>query len=157
MTPELESLSSALLTKLDEIVGALDGLSEDELNQAPDVAGANSCFVIATHAFGNMRASVLGIACGLDIHRTRSDEFRSRGTFADLRASAGNIQSEIQAALAALDSGLLNERFVPSQELWGDGIPHEESRREAIIHPIEHAGIHLGQIMLTVDLLRQSR
>ena len=32
---------------------------------------------------------------------------------------------------------------------------HEISRREALIHPLEHASIHLGHIHMTVDLLTE--
>ena len=157
MTPELESLNAALLAKLTEIVAAVGVLSEGQLNQAPDVIGANSCFVIATHVFGNMRASVLGIACGMELARDRASEFGSHGSLAELQAAGGQLSKEVVAALSALNAGKLDERVLPSQELWGEGTPREQSRRDALIHPLEHAGIHLGQILLTVDILRQAR
>ena len=157
MTPELEALETCLRTTLDDIVAAVAGLSEEELNRAPAIPMANSCFVIATHVLGNVRAQVLGIACGLDIHRVRPEEFKARGSLTDLQASSARLSQEMAEALATLEPSKLDERLVPSQELWGEGVPHEQSRREALLHPLEHAGIHLGQILLTVDLLKQAR
>ncbi|MEP6872075.1 MAG: hypothetical protein ABI939_09545 [Anaerolineaceae bacterium] len=157
MTPELESLNSALQTKVGDVLSAVSALTEDELNRAPSVPGANSCFVIATHVFGNMRASVLGIAGGLDLRRDRSLEFVASGSLADLQFAGKTVSTDINSALLAFDPSTLDERLLPSQELWGDGTPREESRREALLHPIEHAGIHLGQILLTVDILVHSR
>lgn len=153
MTPELESLRGALQTKIDEILAALAALTEEELNMPPPIPGANSCFVLATHVFGNMRAQVLGIACGLDIHRVRHEEFEAKGQISGLRSSGERLSGEIDAALADFDPARLDQRLLPPQELWGEGTPHEQSRREALLHPIEHAGIHLGQILLTADLL----
>jgi hypothetical protein len=157
MTPEIQLLGTYLRAKIDEILAAVAALTDEELNTVPDIPSANSCYVIATHVFGNMRASVLGIACGVPVHRVRSEEFEASGTIVALADSGRRLSGEIAGALAALDPSALDERLVPSQELWGDGIPHEQSRREALLHPLEHAGVHLGQIMLTVDLLTAKR
>ncbi|MGI8424648.1 MAG: DinB family protein [Chloroflexota bacterium] len=154
MNGEIESLSRYLRIKINEALAAGEGLSEVDLNRAPPVPGANSAFVIATHVLGNMRAFVLGIACGREMRRDRPAEFRSRGTHAELRAAGRALSREIETALAGLEAATLDDRFVPAQELYGEGETHEMSRREALLHPLEHAAIHLGRILLTADLLR---
>jgi uncharacterized damage-inducible protein DinB len=133
----------------------LKGLSEEQLNRRPDVHGANSGFVIATHVLGNARAWVLGIVCGQPLRRDRPGEFASSGTYEELGKAACALSGEIDGALVALEPGLLDDRFVPSQELWGEGEAKEISRREGLAHVLEHAAMHLGQIQVTVDLVRR--
>jgi hypothetical protein len=154
MSAELQSLDQHIRQAIDEILAALGGLTNEQLNRAPAVRGANSCFVIATHVFGNMRALVLGIVCGLDVHRVRPNEFRANGSLPSLEAAGRQLSAEIARALAELEPGKLDERVMPAQELWGEGTPEEQPRRETLMHVVEHAGVHLGQILLTVDLLR---
>ena len=154
MTLEIEANSQQIRDLIARIHAALRGLSDDDLNRAPALRGANSPFVIATHVLGNARAWVLGIACGQDMRRDRPAEFGSRGTYEELGIAACKLSGDIDAALQALDPARLDERFVPAADLWGEGDPHEIQRREALTHVIEHAGIHLGQIQVTLDLLR---
>ncbi len=154
MTPEIDTARMLLRSKISEILAALEDLGQNELNHAPDLPGANSPFVIATHVFGNMRAWVLGIACGQGLRRDRPAEFRSRGKFDDLALAAQTLTTDISRALEGLDPATLDDRIVPSQELFGEGQVREVSRREALLHPLEHAGIHLGHIHMTVTLLR---
>jgi uncharacterized damage-inducible protein DinB len=154
---EIESLSKHLQAKIGEILAAVAPLSDAQINQAPLIPGANSCFVITTHVLGNVRAFVLGIACGMDLHRDRTAEFRSRGTGADLAAEGERLSDEVRETLAGLDPAKLDERLFPSQELWGEGETREISRREALIHPFQNAAIHLGQVLLTVDWVRAER
>jgi uncharacterized damage-inducible protein DinB len=69
--------------------------------------------------------------------------------------AASALSDEIGEAMAGLDPSTLDDRFVPRHELWGEGEPHEISRREALAHVLEHASMHLGQIHLTRDLARK--
>ena len=157
MDPEIATYSKYIREKVSQINAALRDLTEDELNRAPDVPGANSGFVVATHTFGNVRAWVLGIVCGQDLRRNRPAEFASRGTYAELGVAARQLTGEIDEALQKLDPATLGDRFVPAQELWGEGTPTEFERREALAHVLEHAGIHLGHIHMTVELLKAQR
>jgi uncharacterized damage-inducible protein DinB len=157
MNPEIDTYSHYIGEKVAQIHTALSDLSEAELNRAPDLPGANSAYVIATHTFGNMRAWVLGVICGRDLRRDRSAEFASRGTYQELGKAARELSGEIEAALRELDPVTLGDRFVPAQELWGEGEPVEMERRGCLAHVLEHAGIHLGQIQTTAELLRAQR
>lgn len=153
MNPEIETYSKYIRKQIVDIYAALDGLSEQQLNQRPDVPGANSGYVIATHVLGNVRAWTLGIACGQPLSRDRPAEFASSGTYEALGKAASALSGDISEALAELDPSTLDDRFVPRQELWGEGEPNEISRREALAHVLEHASMHLGQIHVTRDLV----
>jgi len=153
MNPEIETYSKYIRKQIADVLEVLKALSDEQINQRPDVPGANSGYVIATHVLGNVRAWVLGIACGQPLSRDRPAEFASLGIYDALAKSASVLSDEIDDALTALDPSTLNDRFVPAQDLWGEGEPNEISRREALAHVLEHASMHLGQIHVTRDLV----
>lgn len=155
MTPEIETYSQYIREKITEIHAALGGLTEEVLNRAPDLTGANSPFVIATHTFGNIRAWVLGIVCGQDLSRDRPAEFSSRGSYEELGIAACKLSGEVETALQGLDPQTLDDQFVPSRALWGEGEPREITRRAGLVHVLEHAGINLGHIHMTIGMLKQ--
>ena len=157
MTPEIDTYSRFIREKITQIHAALAGLSEDDLNRAPNLPAANSLYVVATHTFGNMRAWTLGIVCGHDLRRDRPAEFASRGKYDQLGVAARELSREIDEALQKLDPKTLDDHFVPAQDLWGEGEPEEIERRDGLAKVIEHAGTHLGHIQLTVELLRAGR
>ena len=159
MDAEIESLSRQIRSILERVTACLEGLSEAQLNWKPPIDGGNSVYVIATHTLGNARAFVLGIACGQPLERDRPAEFRASGRdAADLVAQGRRLSNDIEAALARLSPSDLNRRLLPPQSLWGEGQAQEISVREAILHVVEHASIHLGQLQITRDLaLRESQ
>jgi len=153
MDAEIGTYSRELQSLLARVCGCLDGLDEAQLNWRPPVAAGNSIYVIASHTLGNVRAWVLGIACGQPVTRDRPAEFRASGRDASaLVAVAQRLSSEIDAALSALPLSNLDRRLVPPQSLWGEGDPYEISVREAIMHVVEHASLHLGQLQITRDM-----
>jgi uncharacterized damage-inducible protein DinB len=153
MDAEIETLSRQIRTFLGRVCDCLRGLTETQLNWHPPVAGANSAYAIAAHTLGNARAWVLGIACGQPVERDRSAEFRASGRdAAELVAGGERLSQEIGAALAALVPSDLDRRLVPLPMLWGDSEPYEISVREALLHVVEHASLHLGQLQITCDL-----
>jgi hypothetical protein len=154
MTPEIDTYGRYIREKITQLDAALAGLSEADLNRAPNLRGANSPYVIVTHVLGNMRAWCLGIICGQDLRRDRPAEFASRGTHEGLGVAARDLAAEIDAAFQELDPKTLGDRFVPAQELWGEGTPREIARRDAFAHVLEHAGIHLGHLQLTIQMLQ---
>ena len=153
MNAEIRTYSRELQSLLARVCGCLEGLDEAQLNWRPPVAGGNSIYVIVSHTLGNVRAWVLGIACGQPVARDRPAEFQASGRDASaLVAVAQRLSSEIDAALSALSPSALDRRLVPPQSLWGEGDPYEISVREAILHVVEHASLHLGQVQITRDL-----
>ncbi len=158
MDAEVETYSRQIRSLLERVGACLEGLSEAQINWRPAIDGANSAYVIAAHTLGNARAWVLGIACGQPVGRDRPAEFRASGRdAADLLGAAQKLSGQIDAAMAALPGWALDRRLLPSRELWGEGQAQEISVREALVHVVEHASIHLGQLQVTRDLaLRQS-
>jgi len=153
MTKEIASYTSQLRSLLDRLCHAIQGLNEPQLNWRPPVEGANSAYVIATHTLGNARTWILGIACGRPMERDRPSEFRASGRDASaLVAEARRLSDEIGAALSALSPSDLDRRLVPPRSLWGEGEPLEISVRQAILHVVEHASLHLGELLLTREL-----
>lgn len=153
MNEETDLIWRALARMLDDLLALAGQLDQANLNRAPDLPGANSAFVIITHVLGNVRSWVLGIVCEQPLDRDRPAEFRSHGTFNELRDQHQALVSACQEALAQLDASSLADRIVPHQVLFGEGETHEMTRREALLHPLEHAAIHVGQMQLTVDML----
>lgn len=152
MDAEVDAYSQQIRSLLARVCACLEGLSESQLNRRPPIEGANSAYIIAAHTLGNARTWVLGVACGQPIGRDRPAEFRAAGSYAELATATRKLSAEIEAALVALAPSALDRRFVPSQELWGEGEPYEISVRQALIEVVEHASIHLGQLHITRDL-----
>ena len=155
MEGEIGSVWRGVRAKVGDLLEIAGGLDAAQLNRAPQLPGANSPFVIVTHVLGNIRAWVPGIVCGQPLDRDRPSEFRSQGNLAELRTAADALIAECEAALEALDPALLDDRIVPRQVLFGEGPTNEMSRREALLHPLEHAALHVGQLQMTTELLRQ--
>jgi len=153
MNSEVETLSRQIQSLLGRVCGCLEGLNEAQLNWRTAISGANSAYAIAAHTLGNARAWVLGIACGRPMERDRPAEFRASGRdAAELLADAARLSGEINAALSALTPSDLDRRLVPPAVLWGEGEPLEISARDALLHVVEHAALHLGQLQVTRDL-----
>ena len=156
MDAEIEGYRRQIQSLLERVCGCLEGLSEAQLNWRPPMPGANSVYVIAAHTLGNARAWVLGIACGWPIERDRPAEFQASGPdAADLTAQARRLSDDIDAALAALAPSALDRRLLPAKSLFGEGELREISVREALLHVVEHASLHLGQLQITRDLALQ--
>ena len=153
MTGETDTYARELTWILEQIGVSLKGLSAAELNRRPATGEANSAYAIATHVLGVTRVYVLGFGAGQRVTRDRPAEFAAEGADAGaLVTRLDALAAEIRAALDALTSADLDRRFVPARELWGIGEIHEISARDALVHAIRHAGLHLGELRLTRDL-----
>ena len=153
MNAEISLYAAELHRLLDKIAASIEGLEEAQLNWRPPLPGANSRYVLVTHVLGNLEAWVLGIACGQAIDRDRPAEFTSSGPDAGaLIERARALGRRFDKALAALPEDALGVRKTPSKALWGEGAPEQRTVREALMHAIEHAAVHIGHIHLTRDM-----
>lgn len=157
MSAETDAYARQLRWTLDQVAASLRRFIPAQLNWRPPTGAANGAYAIIAHVIGSTRVYALGFGCGLPVRRDRMAEFAASGDDLDaLIAQVGRLSPEIEAALAALEPALLDERIVPSKELWGMGEPHETTRRDALVESIRHAGIHLGEPRLTRDLADQA-
>jgi hypothetical protein len=155
---EIAAYRESIGERLDLIAAAVRDLTAEQLNFRAAFDRANSVWVLATHAIGNAQAWILGIACGRTMRRDRPAEFASSGgDGARLIDAIARTRDEVDAALRDLDPARLDVRRVPSQDLWGEGPPHEISVRDAIVQVIEHASLHLGHIDIVRSLARKQR
>ena len=155
MNNELALYVDQLHRLFDRLEGGVRGLDETSLNWKPPVAEPNSIFVLATHIMGNAEGWILGIICGQHIPRDRDAEFVSAGsTAAPLLERAHELLPRIDAGLSALPDGAMDDMRDPTQALWGVGTTHPVSIREAIMHVIEHAAMHLGHIDMVKELAK---
>jgi hypothetical protein len=144
--------SDYIRSLIDRLMALLEPLDEAQLNEQPPLPGANSPYVIATHVLGSARAWVLGIACGQPLRRDRPAEFTSSGVLADIKSAWRELSRQIEPAVAGLKPADLERELTPQQELWGEGEPQQISVRWALLHQVEHAAIHLGQLQITRDV-----
>jgi uncharacterized damage-inducible protein DinB len=130
---------------LPKIVRCLDSLSEGDVWWRANPA-SNSIGNLILHLDGSTRMWVVGVAGCRLVARDRASEFAERGPIAKdtlltrLRATL----AEVDAVLAGLNGDTLLERRKSSREevtvLW------------AILHAVEHFGMHTGQIILLAKL-----
>jgi DinB family protein len=154
MNSELAAYDESICERIELIRGCIAGLTPAQLNVRPAFGGANSIWALAEHALGNARAWIIGIAAGNEIGRDRPGEFASSGDdTASLLAGIDGVARDVAETLRGIDPARLEVRLTPSQELWGEGPPHEISVRDAIIQVIEHLSLHLGHIHVTRDLV----
>ena len=113
----------------------------------------NGATVIVSHVLGSARGWVLGIGCGVDVTRDRVEEFAASGATEILIDDIRAFAADAEAALLALPPGRLDEVVMPPQSLFGLVPTEPTSRRAAVVSSIAHLSEHLGELMLTKDLL----
>ena len=74
---------------VERIIAALARLEEAgvPLDWRPAAAGANSVYVLAAHALGNVEEQLLGVLCGLPVERDRDSEFSAMPGSAEVIAN----------------------------------------------------------------------
>ena len=145
---ELDSFRRFIFNTVDQLVGALEGLSERELNWRPAAPSTNSLCAIAVHVMGNAEENILGTVCGRTVTRRRQLEFEATAvSAAPVRERWRALRTQIEAALAALPAGELDrERLHPRRgPLTG---------RDVLIVVARHAAEHWGEAQLTLSLMR---
>ena len=132
-----------------ELEKALDALPEEALDWVP-VLGMNSASVLITHLTGAERFLIGDVVMGEPSNRDRDAEFKAHGlSRQDLQGRLALTDAYIRVAFENLSlADLETERLNPRH---GKMV----STAWAILHALEHAGIHLGHIEMTVQLWHQ--
>jgi uncharacterized damage-inducible protein DinB len=131
------------------ILQALEGLPPAALDWIPGPE-MNSISVLLAHITGSERYWIGDIAAQEPSNRDREAEFRVRGVGADVFRK--RLADDLEYAQNVLDRMSLQDlestRVRPS-----DG--REFNVAWALLHALEHATLHLGQIQLTRQLWEQ--
>jgi uncharacterized damage-inducible protein DinB len=131
------------------ILQALEGLPQDALDWVPG-QDMNSINVLLAHITGSERFWIGDMAAQEPSHRDRDAEFRTRGVEADVFRIrlAGNLEYARNVVEKMSLQDLEATRVRPS-----DG--SEFTVAWALMHALEHATSHLGQIQITRQLWEQ--
>ncbi|MFN8403347.1 MAG: DinB family protein [Anaerolineales bacterium] len=131
------------------IIEAIDGLPSDALDWAPGQE-MNSISVLVFHTTGSVRFWIGDIAAQESSNRDRDTEFRVRGVGVDVLKK--RLSDNLAYARIALEKMSLQDleatRTNPSNG-------NELTVGWALLHALEHATSHLGQIQITRQLWEQ--
>jgi hypothetical protein len=136
-----------LVSEVERVLGASDGLSVEELAWSPIAKGANSLLVLAAHTVGAAERHILVNIAGREPGGTRDEEFEAKADIAGIRARWAGVKRGIADVLDNLPPGRLDEDLV--------GPESTRSVQAMLVHAIAHAAEHAGQAELTRDMARQ--
>ena len=121
---------------------ALEGLSVEALNWSPRPE-VNSLAVLAAHTAGAERYWIGDVIAQDDSRRDRDAEFRLRAL------SVEEAIERLDAALAYSRGVLGSLTLADLQERRLVNDQREVTVAWALVHTLEHTGIHLGQMQIT--------
>jgi len=133
------------------ILEALEGLTPAALDWTPG-ADMNSTCVLVFHLTGAERYWIGDVATQDSIERDRDAEFRVHDV--EIDALKNRLANNLEYARNMLDKMSLQD-LEASRVRPSDG--HEFTVAWALLHALEHAKEHLGQIQLTRQLWEQSK
>lgn len=145
---EVESFRHFIFNTIDSIVGALDGLTVEELNWRPPAPATNSLYAIATHALGNAEENLLGTLCRQPHTRNYAREFTAAAPVPDaLRLQWADLRERIAKSFEALSRDDLDAaRQHPRRGII--------TGRDVLIVVARHTAEHWGEAQLTRSLLK---
>ena len=130
------------------ILEALKGLPSKALDWVPGQE-MNSISVLIFHTTGSVRFWIGDVAAQESSNRDRDAEFRVRGVEVDVLKK--RLADNLEYARNALDRMSLGD--LESTRMLPDG--HKYTVAWALLHALEHATSHLGQIQITRQLWEQ--
>jgi Protein of unknown function (DUF664) len=147
-----DAVASYVDRAVDGMADIVADLGDDLANTRPGLPGANSAYVILRHCLGVMEYWGGEVVAGRDVVRDRDAEFRASGPVADLVDAAEEAKRRFRADVATADPRARPRGTHPSM---GPGELEFVSQGHALLHVLEEACQHLGQMEITRDLLRQ--
>ena len=135
---------------LDSMGAIAERLGDGLINERPDLAGANSPFVIVYHSMQVCHWWVGCMSAGREVNRNRPAEFTASGTVADLLGyvAAGKAQMRADFEMVEPQAPLRRPDLLPegaSARTWTQAM--------ALVHTYEELAQHLGQLEITRDIL----
>jgi uncharacterized damage-inducible protein DinB len=156
MPSEAAQIASVIERIARDIIAKIENLPDEVLNQPMPVPDANTIYALATHTVGMGEFWVLALVGGRTIVRNRAAEFRAQGSGRALVARYQQWIDDVHTVLDDLPASALDERAEPPVEFRMTGGLGEETltRRDCLLHVVEHSATHLGHIQLTCDLFQ---
>src|SRR5215471_12531197 len=132
-----------------DIVG---DLGDDLANTRPGLPGANSPYAILRHCLGVMEFWGGQVVAGRTVDRDREAEFRASGPVDGLIADAQKAQRRFRADIVTAEPKARPRGAHPGM---GPDELELTSQGHVLLHVMEEVCLHLGQMEITRDLLRQ--
>ena len=131
-------------------MAALSELSDEQINWSSGAVHANSMYAVATHLVAMGEFWVLGPVGGGSVIRDREAEFRTAGAGTDLIVRLQDWCRACGVLLQSLESSALAEdALVPAEYFEAGGFAAGRfSRRECLMHVLEHSALHLGHLQM---------
>lgn len=152
MIQETRDLLETLERLTGDLVRAVTEAGSGALDWRPDSPETNSPAAIATHALGASRHWVVVIVGGDTDDRDREEEFRAEAR------DVGDLQTRAQQWLAdarrILEPMTVADLDGPCRKPVVRDWMASLSARGAVLHVIEHLGMHIGHLELTIQLWR---
>ena len=140
-----------------DAVATLQGLTAGQLNWKTGEDGSNTMFAIATHMVAMGEYWVLCLVGGADVVRDRQAEFHAVGSAAEIVLRLQNWSQACDVICTGLGSEVLAEiARVPVEYLQSGGFGSGAlSKRECLVHVVEHSALHLGQLQILRQLVER--
>lgn len=149
--PEVTMYADKIFEQVDRIVACTQGMSTEEINQAPPVPEANTIHVLAIHTMANVEENVLEIIGGQDVGRDRDSEFKVSGSTADeIQQRWSGLKGQVQTFLNDASPDILSTEYEHNRRGRMTG-------RAVLLLAATHAAEHAGQAELTRDWLIAQR
>jgi uncharacterized damage-inducible protein DinB len=133
-----------------QMLAVAERLGDEDVNRRPHGEHTNPVAALIVHSCGVTEFWLGHVALGRPSTRDRDAEFATTATIAELRDLVDRTLTTAVADIARLDAGAGNDASgVRSHLLDGD-----DSDASAVLHVLEEAYQHLGQMELTADALR---
>lgn len=137
-----------------DFIAVFDDLPAEALDWLPG-EDTNSLCVLVVHTAGAGRFWIGDVALGENSNRNRTAEFEASGlTHDELKAHFADLEAYMRDALERISLDDLAEmRSAPRS----DGTLRHMTAGWALLHALEHTGMHLGHAQLTRQLWQQSQ
>jgi hypothetical protein len=136
------------------LVREIADLPDAKLNEVLGIQPTNTLFQLGTHVAGSARYWCITCTGGRDYHRDRDSEFTARGSCGEVVENLGTLIEEINTHVTGLTGADLDRPVtVTGASFSGFDFQGELPQRHALLHALEHTGLHLGHAQLTRQIL----
>ena len=154
MRAEGEYLAEQLIRLIHLVRRELRDLPDEDLNRVLDIQPTNTLYQLGTHIAGSARYWAITNTGGANFHRDRESEFNAIGTNPELLANLDSLIDQITEHVTCLTAEQIEQPCTlrtASFSFWESADPLPQ--RHALLHALEHTGLHLGHIQITRQIL----